>query len=275
MAFARAYCWSQSTRLQGRVHRNQHLYRMAARILVVEDEGIVRKDIQSTLEKLGHTVVGGAADGATAIEIAERERPDLVLMDIMLKGDMSGIEAAMIIHGELGLPVIFLTAYSDEGTLSRARVAEPYGYIVKPFKAIDMQTTVEMALHRHAHDAELRRERDALHEIATREAAGPLFLKHQGRQVRVNLEDIYYISALKDYVSVHVKERRYIVHGTMKNIEARLPTDKFMRIHRSFIVRLDRVEAIDAPHVIMEDGKGSIPIGDSYYGKLLERVALK
>ena len=248
---------------------------MAARILVVEDEAIVRKDIQSTLEKLGHSVVGTAAEGSTAIEVADRERPDLVLMDIMLKGDMSGIEAAMIIHGAYGIPVIFLTAYSDESTLSRARVAEPYGYIVKPFKAIDVQTTVEMALHRHAHDAEVRRERDALHEMATRESAGPLFLKHQGRQLRVNLEDIYYISALKDYVSVHVKDRRYIVHGTMKSIESRLPPDKFMRIHRSFIVRLDKVEAIDAPHVIMEDGKGSIPIGDSYYGKLLERVALK
>ena len=249
---------------------------MAARILVVEDEGIVRKDIQQTLEKLGHNVVGAVGDGQAAVEAAERDRPDLVLMDIMLKGEMSGIEAAMVIGEQMGLPVVFLTAYSDEATINRARIAEPYGYLLKPFKGVEVQATIEMALHKHAHDAEVRRERDQLHELATREAStGPIFLKHQGRQVRVNLEDIYYISALKDYFSVHVKDKRYIVHGTMKNIESRLPSDKFMRIHRSFIVRLDRVEAIEAPHVIMEDGKGSIPIGDSYYGKLLERVALK
>lgn len=249
---------------------------MASRILVVEDEGIVRKDIERTLTQLGYEIAGSAAEGQAAIDQAEQQRPDLVLMDIMLKGDMSGIEAAMVIGGELGLPVIFLTAYSDEATLNKARIAEPYGYIVKPFKVVEVQAAIEMALHKHVHDAELRRERDQLHEMANREAStGPLFLKHQGRQVRVALEDVYYISALKDYFSVHVKDKRYIVHGTMKHIESRLPTDKFMRIHRSFIVRLDKVEAIDAPHVIMEDGKGSIPIGDSYYGKLLERVALK
>lgn len=248
---------------------------MAARILVVEDEAIVRKDIQHTLEKLGHTVVGGVADGRAAIDMAEQERPELVFMDIMLKGEMSGIEAAMIIRQQLGIPVIFLTAYSDEATLNRARIAEPYGYIVKPFKAVDVQTNIEIALHKHAHDAEVRRERDQLHELASKEEMGPLFLKHQGRQVRVNLEDIYYISALKDYFSVHVKDKRYIVHGTMKHIESRLPLDKFMRVHRSFIVRLDRIEAIEAPHVIMEDGKGSIPIGDSYYGKLLEKLTLR
>ncbi|WKZ65762.1 MAG: response regulator [Flavobacteriales bacterium] len=246
---------------------------MPVRILVVEDEAIVRRDIEQTLRQLGHAVVGTAADGQGAIDRAEADRPDLVLMDIMLKGDMSGIEAAMVIGEQLGIPVIFLTAYSDETTISRARIAEPYGYMVKPFKAVEVQASIEMALHKHAHDAELRRERDQLHELATREAAGPLFLKHGGRQVRVPLEDVYYISALKDYFSVHVKDKRYIVHGTMKSIESRLPADKFLRVHRSFIVRLDRIEAIEAPHVIMEDGKGSIPIGDSYYAKLLERVA--
>lgn len=248
---------------------------MPARILVVEDEAIVRKDIERTLDKLGHTVVGAVAEGRMAIDMAEAERPDLVLMDIMLKGDMSGIEAAMIIRAQLGLPVIFLTAYSDDATLSRARVAEPYGYIVKPFKSIDVQTAIEMALHKHKQEAAIIRERDKLHEIATGKEAGPLFLKHEGRLVRVNLEDIYFISALKDYTAVHLKDRRYIVHGTMKHIESRLPADRFMRIHRSFIVRLDRIAAIDAPHVILEDEKGSIPIGDSYYGKLLERLALK
>lgn len=251
---------------------NPYLFAMSARILVVEDEAIVRKDIEQTLRKLGHEVVGAVAEGRDAIDTATEQRPDLVLMDIMLKGDMSGIEAAMIIRGQLGLPVIFLTAYSDEATLSRARIAEPYGYIVKPYKAIDVQTAVELAVHKHAQDAEVLRERDKLHELANLRPPDPLFLKHDGRQVKVNLEDIYFISALKDYFSVHLKDRRYVVHGTMKNIESRLPADQFFRVHRSFIVRIDKIAAIEAPHVIMEDQKGSIPIGDSYYGDLLKRL---
>jgi two-component system response regulator LytT len=258
--------------MQGRRWWNQYLLAVSARILVVEDEAIVRKDIEQTLRKLGHEVAGAVAEGRDAIDKAAEEKPDVVLMDIMLKGDMSGIEAAMIIRGELGLPVIFLTAYSDEATLSRARIAEPYGYIVKPYKAIDMQTAIELAVHKHAQDAEVLRERNKLHELAALKPPEPLFLKHDGRQVRVALEDIYFISALKDYFSVHLKERRYVVHGTMKNIESRLPQEKFVRVHRSFIVRIDKISAIDAPHVIMEDQKGSIPIGDSYYGDLLKRL---
>lgn len=245
---------------------------MGARILVVEDEAIVRKDIEQTLRKLGHEVVGAVAEGRAAIDSAEAEKPDLVLMDIMLKGDMSGIEAAMIIRGQLGLPVIFLTAYSDEATLGRARIAEPYGYIVKPYKSIDVQTAIELAVHKHAQDAQLVRERNKLHEMAMSRPPEPLFLKHDGRQVRVPVEEVYFISALKDYFSVHLRDRRYVVHGTMKNIESRLPQDKFMRIHRSFIVRIDKIAAIDAPHVILEDDKGAIPIGDSYYGDLLKRL---
>ena len=107
---------------------------MKANIQVVEDEAIVSKDIQQSLKKLGYNVVGSAATGEKAIEIARELKPDLVLMDIMLKGEMSGIDAADIIKEELNIPIIFLTAYADENTLAKAKVTEPFGYIIKPFK---------------------------------------------------------------------------------------------------------------------------------------------
>ena len=93
-------------------------------ILVVEDESIVSKDIQHSLNKLGYNVVGAASTGEKALELARSERPDIVLMDIMLKGDMNGIETAEIIRTELAVPVVFLTAYADESTLSKAKVTE-------------------------------------------------------------------------------------------------------------------------------------------------------
>ncbi|HEY4797939.1 MAG TPA: response regulator, partial [Bacteroidia bacterium] len=112
-------------------------------ILVVEDENIVAKDIQQSLKKLGYEVLGICSTGEDAISQAERTKPNLVLMDIMLKGDMSGIEAADFIKQKLDVPVIFLTAYADSSTLSKAKVTEPYGYIIKPFKEIDLQTNIE------------------------------------------------------------------------------------------------------------------------------------
>ena len=107
-------------------------------ILVVEDESIVAKDIQHSLKKLGYTVVGICSNGEDAIKTAEELKPDLVLMDIMLKGDMSGIEAASYIREKFNIPIIYLTAYADESTLSKAKVSEPYGYIIKPFKEEEM-----------------------------------------------------------------------------------------------------------------------------------------
>ena len=132
-------------------------------ILVVEDEAIVSKDIQQSLKKLGYNIVGASSTGEKAIELAEEHKPDLVLMDIMLKGDMSGIDAAEKIKASLNIPVIYLTAYADENTLSKAKVTEPYGYIIKPFKEIDLHTSIEMALYKHSKEREVIKERDFLY----------------------------------------------------------------------------------------------------------------
>ena len=134
-------------------------------VLVVEDESIVSKDIQHSLKKLGYNVVGASATGELAIELAGSEHPDIVLMDIMLKGNMNGIEAANTIRSKYSIPIIFLTAYADESTLSKAKITEPYGYILKPFKEIDLHTTIEMAIYKHSKEQEVVKERDLLFSI--------------------------------------------------------------------------------------------------------------
>ncbi len=105
------------------------------RIEVVEDESIIRLDIKNRLRSLGYTVACEAASGEDAIRGADETHPDLVLMDIRLKGDMDGIEAAKEIWTRLHIPVIYLTANADDGTLQRAKLAEPFGYLLKPFEA--------------------------------------------------------------------------------------------------------------------------------------------
>ena len=134
-------------------------------ILIVEDESIVAKDIAQSLKKLGYNVIETASSGEAAVIIAEEKKPDLVLMDIMLKGEMSGIDAANFIHEKNNIPVIFLTAYADESTLSKAKISEPYGYIIKPFKEIDLHSNIEMALYKHQKAIELKKERDFLFSL--------------------------------------------------------------------------------------------------------------
>lgn len=123
-----------------------------ARILVVEDEGIVALRITSDLERLGYAITGTCDSGEKALESVEAVRPDLVLMDIKLSGELDGIETAAIISARHGVPVVFLTAHSEEETIERARMAAPYGYIVKPFDTEGLRVGIKMALHKHQSD---------------------------------------------------------------------------------------------------------------------------
>jgi signal transduction histidine kinase/AmiR/NasT family two-component response regulator len=125
-------------------------------ILIVEDEAIVAADLAAKVRQLGYDVVGPTATGEEAVELASRHRPALVLMDIRLAGAMDGITAAEQIHRDCRLPVLFLTAHSDSGTVERARHAEAFGYILKPFDERDLRIQIEMALYKHAAEEKLR-----------------------------------------------------------------------------------------------------------------------
>ena len=129
------------------------------KVFILEDENIVAKDIEQSLKKLGYDVIGIASSGEKLIELLNSGlQPEIFLMDIMIKGEMDGIEVAEYVKKKYSLPIIFLTAYADEDTLSKAKITEPYGYILKPFKEIDLHTTIEMALYKHQKTAEMKKE---------------------------------------------------------------------------------------------------------------------
>lgn len=119
------------------------------KILIVEDEAVVSLDIARRLEKMGYEVIGRLASGEEALELVQEERPDLVLMDINLQGELDGIETATTLYKNYGLPVIYLTAYAGDSTLERAKESKPYGYILKPFKERELHAAIEIAISRH------------------------------------------------------------------------------------------------------------------------------
>ena len=119
------------------------------RILIVEDERIVAKDIEASLINMGYKIAGIASSGEEAVKKAKEENPDLILMDIVLQGDMDGIEASQRIRLCRFIPIVYLTAYADIETLDRAKLTQPFGYIIKPFEDRDLRTTLEMALYKH------------------------------------------------------------------------------------------------------------------------------
>ena len=248
---------------------------MSINILVFEDESIVRKDIEQTLEKIGYNVVASADNGEDAIDLAVRYRPEVILMDIMLKGDMNGIAAAEEIKRTLDVPIIFLTAYADRSTLGEAKLAEPHGYVLKPFKDVDIQTAVEMALHKHGKEQEMRQETDFLRSLAEhKDDTDIIFVKNRSRLIRVKNSDLLFVEALKDYVVVHTTNESYTIHSTMKDVETKLGGPDFMRVHRSYIVNIEAIESIKYSMITIAGMEKEIPVGGSYKDALAQRINL-
>jgi len=137
----------------------------AARILIVEDEAIVAKDIQTSLARLGYTVLGARASGEEAVAAARELQPDLILMDIKLKGPLDGIEAAARIRRDRDIPVIYLTAFTDDDTLRRATATDAFGYLLKPFEDRELRSTIEMALYKHTMERRLQESREWLEAV--------------------------------------------------------------------------------------------------------------
>ncbi|MFA5575488.1 MAG: response regulator [Brumimicrobium sp.] len=246
-----------------------------AKILVVEDEMIISEDIQGSLTRLGYEVCGSATTGEKAIKLAEDLSPDLILMDIMLKGELSGIEAAEIIREEYNIPIVFLTAYADDSTLSKAKITMPSGYILKPFKEIDLRSTIEIALFNHQKQKDQNKELDLLYTLAEgKNSRNFIFVKSNSQLVKINTKDIYFVEALKDYVVINTLDSKYTIHSTMKDIDSKLGDADFIRVHRSYIVRIDKIALIDYPNLQLEDGKKLIPIGGSYREGLMNKLNL-
>ena len=132
------------------------------KILIVEDEAVVAEDVRTKVEGLRYEVSGVTGSGEEAVKLAETERPDLVLMDIRLEGPIDGLEAAQRIRDRLDIPVVYVTAYADDRTLARAKITEPYGYILKPFRTKDLHSTIETALYKHRMERELEATRRRL-----------------------------------------------------------------------------------------------------------------
>jgi len=173
-----------------------------ARILIVEDESVVALDIKMRLIRLGYEVSRIVSTGADAISAAEELKPNLVLMDISLKGPMLGTEAAQKIHDMLDIPIVFLTAYASEKTLGRAKLAEPFAYIIKPIAPIDLRVTIEIALYKAKAEKERKeltlRLQKALDEIRT--LSGLIPICASCKKVR---DDPAYWQAVEQYMEQH------------------------------------------------------------------------
>jgi CheY-like chemotaxis protein len=126
------------------------------RALIVEDETLIAEELTERLERFGFSVIAAVDSAEEGIEIATAQHPDLILMDVRLRGEKDGVQAAAEIRQHMDIPVIYLTAYSDRATVERAKHTNPYGFVLKPFHERELQVTIELAMHRHAMERKAR-----------------------------------------------------------------------------------------------------------------------
>lgn len=158
----------------------------ASKILIVEDQNIVAMDLQNCLKTLKYNVSGIAFSGAGAIKKAQETSPDLILMDITLKGDMDGISAAAEIKKRFNIPIIYLTSYADQATIQRAKETEPFGYLLKPFEEKELNRMIEIALHKHKIEKEIKEKENYLKSALDSLNYGILKVKKDGTIIFAN-----------------------------------------------------------------------------------------
>lgn len=206
---------------------------MAYAQLVVEDESISAMHLQRALQSMGYAVPAVVPSGEEAIQKTAETNPDLVLMDIILKGRMDGVEAAAHIRANFNLPVIYLTAMSDEDTLRRARITEPLGYILKPFDERNLRVTIELALYKHEMENSIKEkvaEQGILLEVA-RILAQPVSFQEKSKSVLKALTRI----AQADLVTLRVLENRDSLRLAASEGAARLEPPETISLHQTIV----------------------------------------
>jgi len=239
------------------------------RILIVEDEFAIALDIQQRLERMGYEPVAWVSTYDEAIVKVVELSPDIVLADIQLNQDKDGIETARQIISKFGLPVVFVTAFSDQATFEKALAAMPMGYVTKPFKDEDLRNNIELALRKH-HENTLA---DNHAPIANAPENPFIYVKGKGKLQQITIDDIVYCEAMDNYTQIHVASFRHVVHMYLSDFFKELSPTKFIRIHRSFVVSIAHVTAIEDDQVILSTSK-KIPVGNSFRKELFDRIRL-
>jgi len=239
------------------------------KILIVEDEMIIAANISLQLTNLGYEVTGIIPRGEEALIHIKQNNPDILLLDIQLKGTIDGIEMAQIMQQDYNIPIIYLTANTDDAHFEKAKTTNPHAFISKPFKKLDLQHAIELTLHNIQKD-DLAVKSDPINNLAPFVLSDCIFVRHHDKMVKVAICNILYIEAERNYCRIYSKTKEYLLVMTLKDLDEKLPTNLFLRIHRSFIVNISHIDEIATRHVVIS--KKAIPLSKSLKEELLNRL---
>lgn len=235
------------------------------KILIVEDEMIIAANISLQIKNLGYHVTSIISRGEEVLLDIEKNMPNIILMDINLKGDLDGVDIVHLIQKKYTIPVIYLTANADEVSFNRAKQTHPFAFISKPFKKIDLQHAIELTVQRLKEESEINSPSDDTFVLSD-----SIYIRSSDKMVKVVIKNVLYIEAERNYCKIHCKEKELLIVSTLKDLDEKLPTKHFLRIHRSFIVNISHIDEIATSHVVI--AKKAIPITSELKKELLLHI---
>ena len=235
-------------------------------ILIVEDEPIIAADLQRNLTKLGYEVIGRVASGEDSLVVLADTKPDIILMDIQLKGNLDGIETADQIEKLYQIPLIFVTSNSDKKTLDRAMSVKPRAFLSKPFRISDIASAIELAVFGQGVDESSTPEEDDITIVLN----DRIFIREKTFLYKLLIDDMIYIEADGSYCIVHTADRTYTLSYNLNKFFTSVAHENLLRVHRSYIINLRHIDRIAQDHLLVNDNK--IPIGKAYREELNKRI---
>ncbi|MFW5890425.1 MAG: LytR/AlgR family response regulator transcription factor [Marinilabiliaceae bacterium] len=235
-------------------------------VLIVEDEFMIAEDIAMRLGDMGYHVAGKSESVEDAVSVLENEPVDILLIDISLRGERTGIDLAAIVNEHFHLPFVFLTSLANESIVEKARRVNPSAYLLKPFNDRQVKVSIDMALWHFYGDGKKKQPdpHEAPEDHATEfllQMPGCLFLRNGAHYTKVRFDDILWLEADSNYTVIHTRDEKFTYSSVLKNFEEKLPKEDFVRVHRSYIVNLKNVTGFEGNMLLI--GEKQIPVNKS------------
>lgn len=244
-------------------------------ITILEDDMIVAAEMSMQLTRMGYEISGIMAKGEDALAHLAMNKSDLILVDIHLKGTLDGVEMVEKLRAfnrETG--VIYITANVDDASYNRAKTTKPEAFIAKPFKRLDLARAIELAILRMSESSSNAKPQEEIMAKPGFILDDRIFVKYRDQMVKVFLHDIFFAEADRNYCNVFTADKDYLMMLPLKAFESKLNSDRFIRIHRSYIVNLTKVDSLSDHCEFVNIGKRSLPVSRSYRPELMQRLKL-
>jgi DNA-binding LytR/AlgR family response regulator len=236
------------------------------RVLIVEDDMIIGANVSLQLSKLGYEITGIESRGEEALIHARLNTPDLVLMDINLKGSLDGIETASAMQNTTDIPIVYITANNDEATFEKAKKTHPFAFIAKPINMRALHRTLSLVEEQINKRNKTESEKEEIIEFLN----DRIFIRHHGQMVKLLLEEILFVEADRNYCHIVTSKQTYLLTATLKVMHDKLLSSIFVRVHRSYIVNITQLDVVAESHV--EINRKVIPLSKSYKEALLKHL---